>query len=273
VALRRSLARDLLEKARTAFDVDRGIAMREAAGALALDPQLAGAAELVGRLMLEPPKETPAEVVEIMHKADAHDAKAIGRAGIWTVVGALCFIPLLWYIAPHDTPIVQMLALMFVIDGFIAYAVVKAKKPRPGLIVLTNLVIVVAVSRAFSPILIAPGVAASLAMAMVLTPRFSWLGSPITIAGAMIGAVTIPLLLEQVGPLSTTMSVSPAGVLFAAPALSGMYEGATIVTGALYAIALITASTVAGYQMRRRSLEAQHHLHLQAWQLRQLVPR
>jgi serine/threonine-protein kinase len=273
VALRRSLARDHLEKARAAFDADRGTAMREAAGALALDPQLAGAAELVGRLMLEPPHETPAEVVEIMRTADVHDAKAIGRAGIWTVIGALCFIPLLWYIAPHDTYIVQMLALMFVVDGFVAYGVVRAKKPRPGLIVITNMIIVIAISRAFSPVLIAPGVAASLAMAMVLTPRFSWIGHPITIGVAMVGGVILPLILESIGTLSRTMSVSHAGILFRAPAISGAHEAATIAVGGLYAAALVVGAAIAGYQMRVRALEATKRLQLQAWQLRQLVPR
>jgi serine/threonine-protein kinase len=273
VALRRSLAREHLEKARAAFDIDRGTAMREAAGALALDPQLTGAAELVGRLMLEPPRDTPTEVIEIMHKADVHDAKAIGRAGIWTVIGALCFIPLLWYIAPHDTYIVQTLALMFVVDGFIAYAVVKSKKPRPGLIVITNMVIVIAISRAFSPILIAPGVAASLAMAMVLTPRFSWLGHPITIGIAMVGGVILPLVLESIGTMSRTMSVSHAGILFRAPAISGAHEAATIAVGGLYAAALVVGAAIAGYQMRVRALEATKRLQLQAWQLRQLVPR
>jgi hypothetical protein len=125
----------------------------------------------------------------------------------------------------------------------------------------------------FSPILVAPGVAASLGMAMVLTPRFSVLGSPITIAVLMTSAVTMPLLLEQAGVLSHTMSVSLDGVLFSAPAFSGQLEGPTIMTGALYAIALVLASVIAGFQMRQRALEAQKHLHLQAWQLRQLVPR
>src|SRR5262249_1758072 len=61
LALRRGLARGHLATGRAAFDAAesedrRKIAMREAAAALALDPTLGGAAELVGRLMLEPPR-------------------------------------------------------------------------------------------------------------------------------------------------------------------------------------------------------------------------
>jgi hypothetical protein len=89
----------------------------------------------------------------------------------------------------------------------------------------------------------------------------------------MSGAIAGPLLLEQMGLLSRTMSVSPAGVLFSAPALSGQLEGPTILVGAIYAIALVVGATIAGFHMRARALQASQHLHQQAWQLGQLVPR
>src|SRR5258708_4072639 len=65
--LRRALARGHFAAAVSALgahDTDDGrrIAMREAARALALDPTLTGAADLVGHLMLEPPTHTPVEV-------------------------------------------------------------------------------------------------------------------------------------------------------------------------------------------------------------------
>jgi serine/threonine-protein kinase len=278
LALRRQLARDHLDRARSAFaasdsDDDRRTAMREAAGALALDPALGGAAELVGRLMLEPPRETPREVRDAMAADDVRGVRAIARAGMWAVFGSLLFVPLLYWIAPHNTIYVPVLMVLLVLNGIVATLVSRSPAPRPGAIVLANTIIVIVVSRMYSPILIAPGVAASLAMAMVLTPRLSWLGSPITIAVLMSGAVVMPLVLENLEALSTTMSVSPAGLLFDAPAISGQERAPTILVGALFAIALVVGATVAGHQMRARTLEAQQHLHLQAWQLRQLVPR
>ena len=278
LGLRRSLAREHLDRARAAFaagdgDDNRRTAMREAAAAIALDPALAGAAELVGRLMLEPPRETPREVAEAIAADDIREARGIGRAGVGAVIGSLMFIPLLYWIAPRGSAYIPALAALLLLDGCVALYSMRAKVPKPGLVVLANTLIVIMVARMFSPILIAPGVAASLTMAMVLTPRYSWLSSPATIIVLMIGAVTGPLLLEQLGTLSTTMSVSPEGVLFAAPALAGRLEGPTIFVGALYAVALITASAVAGYTIRLRAQKAQQHLHLQAWQLRQLVPR
>jgi hypothetical protein len=247
--------------------------MREAAGALALDPALSGAAELVGRLMLEPPRETPAEVTEAMNEVDVHDAKAIAKAGVWAVIGSLMFLPLVWWMAPGSINGIPVLAALLAIDGVVAIVAMRGAKPRPGLVVIANTIIVIAVARMFSPILIAPGVAASLGMAMVLTPRFSILGSPITITILMIGAVIVPLGLEQLHIVSTTMTVTPHGVMFSGPALDGARSTPTIVVSALYAACLAGACIFAGYQMRARALAAAHRLQLQAWQLRQLVPR
>ena len=278
LAMRRELARGHLDKARAAFassdsSDNRRTAMREAAGALALDPALSGAAELVGRLMLEPPRETPPEVTEAMAGDNVRDAKAVAKAGLWAVFGAMFFIPLLWWIGPAGSPYAPMLMTFLLLDGVVILHTVRSKVPKPGLLVLANTIIVILLARMFSPILIAPGVAGSLAMAMVLTPRFSLLGSPVTISALMAGGVAGPLLLEQMGVISTTMSVSPAGVLFAAPALSGDLAGPTILVGALYAVALVAGAAIAAHQMRTRAVAAAQHLHLQAWQLRQLVPR
>ena len=45
-----------------------------------------------------------------------------------------------------------------------------------------------------------------------------------------------------------------------------------ILVGSLYAIGLIIGSTAIAHAMRARTRAAHRHLHVQAWQLRQLVP-
>src|SRR5262249_4078547 len=63
LALRQKLAREHLARAKSALSADdsQATAMREAGRALALDPELAEASQLVGRMMLEPPKQLPTE--------------------------------------------------------------------------------------------------------------------------------------------------------------------------------------------------------------------
>src|SRR6185436_421118 len=63
LALRKQLAAAAFETARDALAAgERKTAIRAAARSLALDPQASAPAELVGRLMIEPPTEMPPEV-------------------------------------------------------------------------------------------------------------------------------------------------------------------------------------------------------------------
>ena len=134
--------------------------MREAAGALALDPALGGAAELVARLMLEPPRDTPREVKDVMRADDIRETQGVARAGVWAVIGALMFVPLLYWIAPRDSAYIPVLTTCLLFNGFVAWHTTRAPRPRPGLMIIANTIIVVGVARMFSPILFAPGVAA-----------------------------------------------------------------------------------------------------------------
>ncbi len=271
LAMRRKLAQEHLEHARAQFEAgERRAVMREATAALALDPALAGAAELVGRLMLEPPKETPPEVEAQIRADDVRDAKTIARAGLGTVIASIVFAQLLWWIRPPGSLAPLVMTGVLAADGILAVIAVKARRPIPGAVLIANTIIIVVTARLFSPVLIAPGVAASLAMAMVLTPRFSWLGSPWSVGAFMIGAVIVPFVLEPLGILSQTMGVDGVGLWLHPPAI-GAHEGPAIVVGALYAAALIAGACIAGYAMRVRTQAAHRHLHLQAWQLRQLV--
>ena len=276
LAMRRSLAREHLERAREAFsggdgDDQRRTAIRESAAALALDPALVGAAELVGRLMLEPPTTTPNEVEVAIRTDDVRAAKVNAQAGMIAVVGGLAFTPLVWWMAPSGSVHVILLSLVMAVMGLVSLYNFKTPTPRTGLVVIGNAVIIAVIARMFSPILIAPGIAAVLAMAMVFTPRFSWLGSGITVAGSMILAVLGPWLLEGLGILSTTMTVEHASVVFRAPAIAGD-EGPVLLVGAIYVAALIAGAASIAEVMRNRTRAAHRHLLVQAWQLRQLVP-
>ncbi len=286
VAMRRTLAKQHLERALEAFsassgqlmtggdetEAKRSLAMREAAGALALDPALAGAAELVGRLMLEPPKTTPREVEKAITEDDVRAARVNAQGGLFAVIGGLVFTPLVWWMAPSGSPWVLALIVVLLGLGAISIYNLKAELPNTGLVVIGNAVLVVMVARMFSPVLVAPGLAAVLAMAMVFTPRFSWFGSGITITIAMALSVLVPLGLELVGWLEPTMSIS-SGVVHFEPPIVGDAALAVLITSTLYIVTLIAGASSIAELMRVRTRDSHRHLLMQAWQLRQLVPR
>jgi eukaryotic-like serine/threonine-protein kinase len=277
LARRRELARHALGRAQHAFsagsaDDQRGTAMREAAAALALDPALAGAAELVGRLMLDPPRTTPREVHEAIAADEIRMVKDNARAGLWALIACLAFTPLLWWIAPPGGEFVLGFTGVLVLSGVFYVLAYHGQRPRPGLVILGNAVLIALLSRMFSPLFIAPGVAAVLAMAMIITPRLSAIGSALAVGVLFIASAIGPMVLERLGVLSRTMFVDGAGILLRATAV-GSAENPVIFVGTLYAIGLIIGSCGIAHAMRARARAAHRHLHLQAWQLRQLVPR
>jgi len=276
VALRRGLAAGHFGRAQAAFEGEdsdelRRTAMREAAAALALDPALDGAAELVGRLMLDPPRTTPREVEEAIKADEIATAKADARAGLWALIAALFFTPLLWWVAPPDSGYIAAFLGVIVLSALLYVLAYHGATPRPSLVILGNVVMIALVARMYTPIVVAPGVAAVFSVAMVVTPRLSRLGSAATIGVLFTTGAIVPLALEQFGVLTRTITIDVAGMHLRAPAI-GSNEQATLVVAALYIIGLVVGSCSVAHGMRARSRAAYRHLHLQAWQLRQLVP-
>jgi serine/threonine-protein kinase len=277
LARRRDLARSALGRAQDAFaggdnEALRGTAMREAAAALALDPALAGAAELVGRLMLDPPRTTPREVHEAIRADEIRMVHDNARAGRWALIALVLFWPLLWWIARPGSGYVIAFGVVLLLSGVFYVLAYRGATPRFGLVILGNVALIALLSRMFSPLFIAPGVAAVLAMAMIITPRLSSIGSAIAVGGLFIMAAIGPMVLERLGVLSRTMFVDSTGMVLRAAGVGGA-ENPVILVGTLYAIGLIVGSCGIAHAMRARARAAHHHLHLQAWQLRQLVPR
>ena len=254
-----------------AAEAARASAMREAAAALALDPTLDGAAELVGRLMLEPPRETPREVEVLIAAEDVRLATINTWAGMWSLAAALAFMPLVWWISPGSNGHVAALTTLFATNLAISAYTYVTRRPRPGLHVLMNALVVAMTAVMFSPVLVAPGVAATLGLAMATTPRFSWLGSGAAITALMTGATLGPLLLERLGVLPETMTFQTRGMWLHGPGLAGG-STAILLVGTVYIVLLIAGACVMGDAMRTRIRAASRTMHLQAWQLRQLVP-
>ena len=281
LATRRDLARDHLERARAAFAGDpaagaapRRAAMREATAALALDPSLSGAAELVGRLMLEPPERTPREVEEAIVADDVHTSRVNAKAGTLAALASIAFMPIVWWMAPGAAGYVAALTAVLAVCGLISFYNLHAPRPRIGLAVIGNAFIVALIALMFSPILIAPGIAAVLGMSMVVTPRLSWLNSAVGAALLMTAGVFGPWLAELAGlaPPTLAMLGGGEGIALRGPSV-GDSEVVVIIVGMIYSAGLIAGAAWVAEAMRSRIRDAHRHLHLQAWQLRQLAPR
>jgi len=275
LALRRDLARERLERATAAFHQtsDRVIAIREAGRALALDPTLTGAAELVTRLMLEPPDTNPPEVEAAIDADSRQTARASARFGMWAYLAFLAFTPLVWWIAPPSgSGFVAAIVIALAINAAVCRMQSRATTPRPLLVATTNGVMVGLVARMFTPFLIAPAIAAVIGMGIVLSNRVSRVVAIGVIVGVMSAGVLVPWLLEVAGVLSTSTTVVAGGLELRAVGIGGAGQS-TLIVVALFAVMLIACACTLADAMRTREREAKRHLLLQAWHLRQLVAR
>nr|MBA3463365.1 hypothetical protein [Deltaproteobacteria bacterium] len=278
LAARQKLARDHLAAAQAAFanpesDDARSLAMREAGSALALDPTLAPAAELVGRLMLEPPKTLPREVEAAIHEDDVRTMMGNSKIAVYAYIFFFAFMPLIWWIAPQGSPWLLVISMMVLINLGVCYWGSKYNPSgKEGLIAITNAMLLAIVARMYTPFLIAPGLAAMSAMAILFTPTRSRLTTVPAMFVIVSLAVLGPWVLERIGVLSLTTTVDTNGILMTPLAIAGD-EASTLGVAAVYVLALIAAALGMASGMRTRERGAKRSLMLQAWQLRQLVAR
>ncbi len=218
MARRRRWRGEHLARARAAFDrsagaggvgsgggdaVARGVAMREAGRALALDPALAGAAELVGRLMLEPPRHLPREVLAAMDADAAMANRSQARIALLMSLGYLGFVlPLLGY---RGTNLYAAgLAIYVLGNGLLmllrARGAGAAVLHTPACVALRNAALIAAVGCFYSPFQVGLGLAAVTTAALLSAPLFQRPRSVADARRADAGGGPPPWLGELAGP-------------------------------------------------------------------------
>ncbi|MBA2541602.1 MAG: hypothetical protein H0V17_18305, partial [Deltaproteobacteria bacterium] len=244
--------------------------LRAANRALALDPKSQEAAELVSRLMLEPPIETPPEVEAALTKSDTDLLVRHARLGSWGLIGYLMFFPIMWLGGIREPWLV--FGGTAVTLCILATLLIVMKRPSSVAIFasfLAQVVLVAFYARGLSPLLVAPGVAliTTLMFASHVRTGPVWL----LWAGCAAG-VLVPLVLEGLGLVSATTSIEGATLMVHLPAESIDYTVAVAGLGGYVAVILLIATVITRIQAHERR-DIQRTIQLQAWQLGQLMPK
>ena len=273
LARRKGIAHEQLFRAHEALDKGhRAEAMHAAGRALALDPELAGAAALVTSLVLEPPKEPPPELVSALRAADSDGVRRHARTSIIAYLAIASFLPIAaWNGINKWGEVLAVFAAALTLAGA-AWAI--RRRPDRSFVemvgyAIANGVLLALLSRMAGPFTFVPALTCVVTMSCMAYPAFikrSWV-----LVLIMVASFTIPLLLEARGLLEMTWELGDGGLFSHAGALaiSGsrtftLVVGATLAT---YVIAGIHASSIA-----RTNRRAQLALVTQAWHLRQLLP-
>jgi eukaryotic-like serine/threonine-protein kinase len=279
VAARKQLAAAHLARARAALlpahaiddPVARRLALREASSAFALDPTADEASRIVTRLMLAPPRETPAEVEAALTALDTDTARRQARLGTGAILGYLGFLPILYFIGIRDLGYLAAYIGLVVASAATTWRLSRAAAIRWPIItavVLGQAALVALYARIFSPFLIAPGVAGATLMAFAQHPRWGRVG---VLWAAMTAAVLVPYLLERAGVLVTTMRFVGDTLVLRSPALL-VHARATELGLSIYVPTMLFVCVFFARQNSRAQREAQRLLEIQKWQLRQLMP-
>lgn len=273
--LRRELARTELATARRALasgngQNERRIAIRAAARALAFDPQSPQSADLLGRLMLEPPAEAPVEVEQEIEKLDMESLKRSARFGTYTALIYVLFFPVLYLIGFRDGWYhVAGTALC----GFIVF-IERVVAPRNAfwsgyLAIAANLALISLLAWIINPFLI--GASPGTIMVMVLATHQRLIKTWLLAALAAI-ATLAPWGLEQVGVLAERSVVEGSGFIFHTSA-GTLHPQAALIGLAAYVVAMFSAALFVGRAQDNERRGERRSLQIQAWQLRELVPR
>ena len=278
LARRRTLAREHADKARQRLadglhDNDaRALAMREAGQAIAFDPSNAEAAELLSRLLLEPPRNIPPEIDARMDREDDEQAVVQARIGALSGVGWLLLVPVLVWMGVKSWPLVAIFVALMAAVAVASWRVVLTRRPSAiSLRVISSIVFCVIAwsSVIFGPFVLTPALAAMTVGMFMLEPdrgEHKWF-----LAGG-IAVVAIPYALEVLGIVEPSMRVSgDTLVLYGRVAEFEPLPTMLILLGSSLAAVMVIGRTVATVTASLRSTRRRLALH--AWHLDQLLPR
>jgi len=222
LAVRTELARHHVEEARRQLALGDGedprrAAMQAAGRALALDPTAADAAEVLTRLLLEPPKQVPAEVDDRVAAIDTDTARMQGRLAAAAMLGYLAFLPFLAWTGIRDATMIVVFVALALACGLQVLALTRKDRiSAPGIYVSAciNAALIGIVCRITGPFMIAPTLVTTTLMAYAAHPAFGRMRIVAFILGC---GVAVPWLLELAGVLAPTYRFADGAIVITSP--------------------------------------------------------
>ena len=250
---------------------DRERALAEVGRAIALDPDHAAGAGTLVRLLTEPPRQVPAEVAWWIRRAQDEEIRFAARlSGVIYLLCLLLVVPLLFAGVQSWASLALTIGLVIVTS---IYMFVGSRLESPSTLVVAVAVwlgfaSMASTSSVFGVYTILP---AFIATSAVSTVQFGGrLPSWVPMTGACL-AIVVPVVLEWLGVLAPshhfdrgTIEILPRMIAFPGRWTEPMMlflTLATIILPVFYAI-----------RQHRVLDQANHRLHMHAWQLKRLLP-
>jgi eukaryotic-like serine/threonine-protein kinase len=276
VERRRELAAENVEAARAAL-LDKSdpeghsTALRRAGRALALDPESDDAAELVSKLLLDPPTTAmPPGLIASLDEQDRQLAADRSRKSIWAYMSLIAIFPLVLLLEVKNWLLVAGFYATVLIGIGTSWRISRTGRPTVAIIVAVTMSIVIMFTRVAGPFVLTP---LAICCALVALTSITWVNQRTWVVVAWTTtAAMLPPLLEWLGVLPRTTAIAPTGELVIAGNVfrsHGTPDELALVI-ATYVFTLVVALLSLAIVRRRNA--AQRQLHIQAWHLGHLVP-
>ncbi len=270
LAQRRTLAREHLASAQSALAAgDRSAAGRSASRALALDPTAREPAELISRLLLEPPAEVPREVTASFERASQDIERRSAMTRLYGNLTIIVFLPLLAWGGLDMMYVLATLALPAASALLLWKLTPIAPRTCYRILVAISALLIALAARICSPFIVTPVVAAVATVGMMSGPTFSRREVAI-MAGMLCTAAVVPYAAEIAGLVTPTLANGHAVLAFSAPLFHDPLVAHIVMVVA--SVSLIVVLTVTMRRLRAIQHTARWQLHVLTWQLRHLVP-
>ncbi|MDB4961340.1 MAG: Serine/threonine protein kinase PrkC, regulator of stationary phase [Myxococcales bacterium] len=274
---RRELAQAHATAAREAMHADgsettRAVAMREAGRALALDPQNATAQYVLSRLLLEPPREMPAEALRAADEERGETRQDVLRRAGHGYTGLLvATLVLLLFPLRQFWPVILTAATCGVAVVLTRNAARQPLPMRsPWFLVITAVTTfqLIFAGMLFGPILIMPIFMVG-AIAAFLSQHTGF--SPWIIILSFSAAVLVVLGAELLGITPSTIAFADGALIIKPLTVDFTPLTTTVILGLSVLTQIVNTSFIA-VTTRRKTEQAQDRVHTQTWQIKQLVP-
>jgi serine/threonine-protein kinase len=272
IEARHKLATRRLASARAALESgDRATAVNQVGQAVALDASSREAVELMTALIVEPPRELPPEVASTVHDAEIRMSRERSRRAIWPFLSLFALtpmIPLFGVASWLELVLIYVATTLMMATSSVNWRV--AAVPL-WLFLSVQLVSVTMFSRIASPFLMTPTLLAAMLLGATSIPWLidrRWAVLVVSLAGLL-----VPLALEAAGVFGDTwwftdgVGLTTTSTVFEA---TGTINMLGTVIGSIAMVVLVSQYALGIARDRREALRA---LQIQAWHLKQLLPR
>ncbi len=251
----------------------RADAMREAGRAIALDPENRDAAAVMSRLMFEPPREMPDAAQRRIYDERQAAGRAVIRAGAYAYavnIAILLAVQAAGYVDPW-----AFYALLGLSLPIVALCFWGSQPPRTigfglfALVMSLHITVLATLGIAIGPLLVLPIFVFGSLPLFLLFPSVSY---PVTTFLGHTVAFMVPLVLEWLGLVPNGYAIE-GGALVIRPWAFHMPPRLLVGVVVLLTLMQVVIHAVSFIRQRRAQERSQELVHLQTWQLAQLMPR